>query len=105
VTRHTVWIQAKKDPKNQWLQLRYCIKEEDIEMAIKDWHVDDWRILDLNQEMSVDKEANAGQEKTLPGDKMTPNKPNTGQNLVQQKKGGASKKGTQAGNKNNTQVL
>jgi hypothetical protein len=52
VTRHTVWIQARKDPENQWLQLRYCVKEEDVEMAIKDWH-DDWRIPDLNQEMPM----------------------------------------------------
>jgi hypothetical protein len=59
VTRHTMWIQAQKDPNNQWLQLRYCIKEEDIEMAIKDWN-DDWRIPVLNQEMPTDKEVEAG---------------------------------------------
>jgi hypothetical protein len=50
VTRHAMWIQAWKDPDNQWLQLCYCIKEEDIEMAIKDWN-DDWRIPVLNQEI------------------------------------------------------
>jgi hypothetical protein len=47
VTRYTVWIQECKDPENEWLQLRYCVKEEDIEMAIKDWH-DDWRIPAMN---------------------------------------------------------
>jgi hypothetical protein len=83
-TRHRVWIQAWKDPKNQWIQLRYCIK---------DWH-DDWRIPDLNQDMLADKEVDAGQEKTLAGDKRVPKKPNIGHNLAQQKKGGVSKKGT-----------
>jgi hypothetical protein len=29
-TMHTVWIQAYKDPENQWIQLRYCVKEEDV---------------------------------------------------------------------------
>jgi hypothetical protein len=40
VTRHAVWIQPRKDPKKEWLQLRYCVKEEGIEMAFKDWHDD-----------------------------------------------------------------
>jgi len=39
-TRHAMWIQARKYPYNQWLQLRYCIKEADIDMAIKDWYDD-----------------------------------------------------------------
>jgi hypothetical protein len=42
-TRHVIWIQAQKDPENQWLQLRYYIMEADIEMTINDWE-DDWRI-------------------------------------------------------------
>jgi hypothetical protein len=41
--------------------MRYCVKEEDVEMAIKDWH-DDWRIPELNQEMFIDKEDDAGKE-------------------------------------------
>jgi hypothetical protein len=40
-------------------------------MAIKDWQ-DDWRVPILNQEMSTDKEAEAGKEKTHVGDKMVP---------------------------------
>jgi hypothetical protein len=39
-TRHAMWIQAQKDPDNQWLQLRYCITQVDIEMAIKYWEYD-----------------------------------------------------------------
>jgi hypothetical protein len=34
--RHTVWIQERRDPENEWLQLQYCVKEEDVEMEIKD---------------------------------------------------------------------
>ena len=56
-----MWIQEKKDPKNQWIQLWYYIKEEDVEMAIRDWH-DEWRIPVLNQEMPTYKEVEAGQE-------------------------------------------
>jgi hypothetical protein len=59
-SRHTMWIQAWKDPKNQWLQLQYCINEEDIEMAIRDRH-EEWRIPELNREMPVDKETEAEQ--------------------------------------------
>jgi hypothetical protein len=64
-------------------------------MAIKDWK-DDWRVPVLNQEMSTDKEADAGKEQTPVGDKKMPKKPNPGQKPTQQKKGGAPKKGTQA---------
>jgi hypothetical protein len=53
--------------------------------------------------MPVEKEAEAGQEKTPGKDKTVPNKPSIGWNKVQQKNGGVSNKGTQAGKKNNTQ--
>jgi hypothetical protein len=92
-----MWIQAQKDLDNQWIQLWYCIKEEDIEMSIKDWN-NDWRIPILNQEIPADKDTKAVQEHTP----KVPKNPRTGQNLTQQKKGGVSKKGTQVGKKNNT---
>jgi len=72
-------------------------------MAIKDWQ-DEWRVPVLTQEMSTDKEVDVGKEQTLVRDKMIPKKPNPGQNLTQQKKGGALKKGTQAGKKDTTQA-
>jgi hypothetical protein len=50
-----MWIHAWKDPDNQWLQLHYCIKEANIEMAIKDWD-DNWRIPILNQEIPTEME-------------------------------------------------
>jgi hypothetical protein len=46
-------------------------------MAIKDWQ-DDWRVPVLNQEMSTDKEVDAGKEQTPAGDKNTPKNPNPG---------------------------
>jgi hypothetical protein len=49
-TTHKMWIQACKDPRKEWLQLRYCITEEDVEMTMRDWH-DDWRIPVLTQEV------------------------------------------------------
>jgi hypothetical protein len=49
-TRHVMWIQVWKDPNKQWLQLRYCITEGDIEMAIKDWE-DEWRIPVLTRDI------------------------------------------------------
>jgi hypothetical protein len=52
-TRHAMWIQARKDPDNQWLQLCYCIMEGDIQMAIKDWE-DEWRIPVLTREIPAE---------------------------------------------------
>jgi hypothetical protein len=45
-----MWIQARRDLGKEWLQLRYCVTEDDIEMAMRDWH-DDWRIPVLTQEV------------------------------------------------------
>jgi hypothetical protein len=113
-TRHAMWIQARKDPDNQWLQLRYCIMEGDIQMAIKDWE-DEWRIPVLTREIPAEIEEEevrqehthaeeVGQEQTQPEEVTVPKKPRTGQNKPQQKKGGTSKTGVQTGKKNNTQV-
>jgi hypothetical protein len=70
-------------------------------MSIRDSN-NDWRILVLNQEMPVDKEADAGKEQKPARDKMVPKKLRIGQNSVQQNKGGVSKKIIQVGKKNNT---
>jgi hypothetical protein len=37
-----MWIQARKDPDKQWLQMRYCITEGDIDMVINEWD-DEWK--------------------------------------------------------------
>jgi hypothetical protein len=29
-SKHNIWIQAKRDPKKERLQLRYCVTEEEL---------------------------------------------------------------------------
>jgi hypothetical protein len=82
----------------EWLQLRYCVTEEDIEMAMRDWH-DDWRIPVLTQEVPKGTEVDAGSTKTPAGDKVVPKKMKPSQKSMQQKKGSAPKKDAQAGKK------
>jgi hypothetical protein len=89
-TRHTVWIQARRDPEKEWLQLRYCVKEEDVEMEIRDWQ-DDWRIPVLTQEMPTGMETDAGKVQTPVGDKVALKKPKPSQNLDTTKEGGCAK--------------
>jgi hypothetical protein len=33
-TCHNMWIQACRDPTKEWLQLHFCIKAEEVEMAM-----------------------------------------------------------------------
>jgi hypothetical protein len=41
--RQAMWIQPRQDPDKQWLQMRYCVTEGDIDMIINEWP-DEWRI-------------------------------------------------------------
>jgi hypothetical protein len=75
---------------NQWLQLCYCIKEVDIEMAIK-YSNDDWRITVLNREMPIEMEDEVRQGQTPVEEIIVPKKPRIGQKKAQQKKGGGVK--------------
>jgi hypothetical protein len=34
-SRHNMWIQAKRDPKKEWLQLRYYVIGEEVQWAMK----------------------------------------------------------------------
>ena len=34
-SRHNMWIQAKRDPKKEWLQLRYCVTKEEVQWSMK----------------------------------------------------------------------
>jgi hypothetical protein len=43
VSGHNVWIQEKKDPKKNWLQMRYCVTREEVQWAMKDWP-DEWKV-------------------------------------------------------------
>jgi hypothetical protein len=54
-TRHTMWIQARKDPDKQWLQMHYCITEGDIDMVISEW-ADEWRIPTITQEVQKEQQ-------------------------------------------------
>jgi hypothetical protein len=58
-SRNNMWIKVCRDPRKEWLQLRYCIMEEDVEMAMRDRH-DDWKIRVLIQEVPKGTEVNAG---------------------------------------------
>jgi hypothetical protein len=42
-SRHNMWIQAKRDPKKEWLQLRYCVTGEEVQWAMKDWP-EEWKV-------------------------------------------------------------
>jgi hypothetical protein len=102
-TRHIVWIQARRDPEKEWLQLCYCVKEEYVDMTIKDWQ-DDWKIPVLTQEIPTGKEVDAEQYQTPVVDKFAPKKPNPSHKSAQKKKVGVPKKGTQARKKDTTQA-
>jgi hypothetical protein len=39
----SMWIQPRQDPHKQWIQMRYCITEGDIDMIIHEW-LDEWKI-------------------------------------------------------------
>jgi hypothetical protein len=39
-TRNNMWIQVRRDPRKEWLKLRYCVTKEDVEMAMRDWRDD-----------------------------------------------------------------
>jgi hypothetical protein len=66
-TRHNMWIQACRDPKKEWLQLRYCVNTEEVDWAIKDWE-DDWKVPVITKELPKDKETEVGPSQTSAGD-------------------------------------
>jgi hypothetical protein len=73
-TKNNMWIQARRDMGKEWLQLRYCVTKEDVEMAMRDWH-DDWRISVPTQEVPKGTEVDMGTTKTSIGDTAVPKKP------------------------------
>jgi hypothetical protein len=92
-----------KDPNKQWLQMRYCITEGDIDMVIKDWE-DEWKIPVLTQDLPErTTEEEAGQGETQPQEVPVPKKWRMGQTKTKQTNEGTMKMGTQKGKKDNTQ--
>jgi len=96
--RHNMWIQVHRDLGKEWLQLRYYVMEEDIEMAMR-YFPDNWKIPFLTQEVPKGTEVDTGKTKTPTGDKFVPKRLKPMQKSEQQKKGGASNKDAHAGNK------
>jgi hypothetical protein len=41
--RHHIYIQAHKDPREEWVQSKYKITEEDIQLIMQDWEPD-WKV-------------------------------------------------------------
>jgi hypothetical protein len=42
-SRHHLWIQARRDPKKKWLEMRYCTSREEVDWIVKDWPVQ-WKV-------------------------------------------------------------
>jgi hypothetical protein len=42
-SRHSMWLQAKRDPAKEWLQLKYCVTMQDIQMEVQEWP-EEWRV-------------------------------------------------------------
>jgi hypothetical protein len=49
--KHNMWIQGCEDLGKEWIYIRYCVNEDDIEMEMMDWQ-DEWRIPVLTQEVT-----------------------------------------------------
>jgi hypothetical protein len=42
-SRHNMWIQEKRDPEKEWLQMRYCVTIEEVQWEMKDWK-EEWKV-------------------------------------------------------------
>jgi hypothetical protein len=42
-SRHNMWIQEKRDPEKEWLQMRYCVTVEEVQWEMKDWK-EEWKV-------------------------------------------------------------
>jgi hypothetical protein len=42
-SRHHMRIQARRDPKKKWLEMRYCTMQEEVEWIVQDWHAQ-WKV-------------------------------------------------------------
>jgi hypothetical protein len=45
---------AKRDPKKEWLQLRYCVTGEEVQWAMKDWP-EEWKVPVVSKKVSKGK--------------------------------------------------
>jgi len=44
IDHHHIYIQSKKDLREEWVQTKYKIIEEDIQLIMEDWELD-WNVL------------------------------------------------------------
>jgi hypothetical protein len=79
---HHMYIKAKKDPREEWVQMKYKIAEEDIQLIMQDWEPD-WKVptqgdmttqlgnTEATQRIDVDmKPLDNGEEDTNQGNQM-----------------------------------
>jgi hypothetical protein len=38
-----MWLQEKRDPAKEWLQLNYCVTMQDIQMEVQEWS-EEWKV-------------------------------------------------------------
>jgi hypothetical protein len=88
-----MWIRACRDPRKDWIQMRYCITEDDIKMDMRDWP-NEFKIPVLDQEVPQGMDVDVGKAKTHVGDNATPKKLKPTQNPMHQKEGGPGEKDT-----------
>jgi hypothetical protein len=68
-----MWIQPRQDPDKQWLQMRYCITEGDIDMIISEW-LDEWRIPNIPREVPGQMVGGNAHKETQPPQILVPKK-------------------------------
>jgi hypothetical protein len=54
VSRHNMWIHAKRDPMKEWLQLRYCVTGEEVQWAMKYWPKE-WKVTMIPKKVPISK--------------------------------------------------
>jgi len=42
-SRHNIWIQDIRYPKNTWLKMKYCITTEQVQWVLAEW-LDQWKV-------------------------------------------------------------
>jgi hypothetical protein len=42
-SRHHLWVQDTRDPKNKWMEMRYCTSREEVEWIVKEYPAQ-WKV-------------------------------------------------------------
>jgi hypothetical protein len=61
-SKHHMWIQATRDPKKKWLEMRYCASREEVDWIVKDWSTQ-WKVPVTNKGSKPKEQAEAGTSK------------------------------------------